>query len=273
LHSQKRLWLIGGTQESAALAQSIADAGFACVISVTTESARSLYPISPHLSIRVGYLTPESLPPFIQAHQIGAILDASHPFAAEISQLAIAVAQEYQLPYLRYERPEVGEMEKIREMGQEESGASTIVYLDGFESLLAGNYLVGQRVLLTLGYRSLPLFQPWQERATLFARILPSVTALQAALQAGFTSDRLIAIRPPISAELEQALWQQWQITTVVTKASGVAGGEDIKRQIAAKLNICLIVMGRPQVAYPQQTSDLLVALEFCRQYCISQSG
>ena len=36
--------------------------------------------------------------------------------------------------------------------------------------------------------------------------------------------DRIIAIRPPISRELEQALWQQWRISLVVTKASGQSG-------------------------------------------------
>jgi precorrin-6A/cobalt-precorrin-6A reductase len=117
-----------------------------------------------------------------------------------------------------------------------------------------------------MGYKSLHWFQPWHDRATLFARILPSAIALGAALQAGFTSERLIALRPPISAELERALWQQWQISMVVTKASGVAGGEDIKRQVAAELGVQLVIIDRPPVPYPQQTSDLQTALTFCQQ-------
>ena len=51
------------------------------------------------------------------------------------------------------------------------------------------------------------------------------------AIAAGFTTDKIIAIRPPINKELEQALWQQWQISLVVTKASAKAGGEDIKKR------------------------------------------
>jgi precorrin-6A/cobalt-precorrin-6A reductase len=119
-------------------------------------------------------------------------------------------------------------------------------------------------VLLTVGYRYLHLFSSWQERSTLFARILPSVTALGAALAAGFSSDRLIALRPPVSVDLEKALWQQWQISLVVTKASGTAGGEDVKRAVAAELGIGLIAIARPEVVYPQQTSELSRALEFC---------
>jgi precorrin-6A/cobalt-precorrin-6A reductase len=108
------------------------------------------------------------------------------------------------------------------------------------------------------------LFSAWQERSILFARILPSVTALEAALAEGFTPDRLIALRPPISFDLEKALWQQWHISLVVTKASGTAGGEDVKRAVAAELGTGLIAIARPEIVYPQQTRELSTALEFC---------
>lgn len=248
-----RIWLIGGTQESAQLAVAIADADLPCIISVTTESACTLYPTAPNLQVWVGRLTPTQIDRFLQQQQIVAILDASHPYAVEISSSAIASAQKLQIPHLRYERPvlELGKLERR---------------LDSFEALLSGNYLQKQRVLLTVGYRPLQLFQPWQERATLFARILPSAIALESALAAGFTPDRLICLRPPIWADLEKALWRQWDISLVVTKASGTPGGEDIKRTVAAELGISLIAIDRPKVDYPQQTSDLSVALEFCRQ-------
>jgi precorrin-6A/cobalt-precorrin-6A reductase len=63
------------------------------------------------------------------------------------------------------------------------------------------------------------------------------------------------------------ALWRHWDISLVVTKASGVAGGEATKRQVAAQLGIPLIVIERPVVEYPQQTSDITVALAFCQRY------
>ena len=87
---------------------------------------------------------------------------------------------------------------------------------------------------------------------------------METAIASGFTSDRLIAIRPPISMGTETALWQQWDISLVVTKASGQAGGEDIKRQVAATLGIPLIIISRPSMTYPQQTFDLGDVLPFC---------
>lgn len=254
------LWLIGGTQESAELAKAIAHFHLPCIVTVTTEAARTLYPSILSLQVWVGYLDAAQLDRFLKEQRIVAILDASHPYAAEISQIAIATAQKQQIPYLRYERPVID-----AKLNQQ-----SVIELDSFDTLLAGDYLQEQRVLLTIGYRSLSLFRLWQEKSTLFARILPSVTALEAALQAGFTPDRLMAIRPPISTELETALWRQWDISLVVTKASGTAGGEDIKRRVAAELGIPLVVITRPEVAYPQQTSDLKTALAFCRGHLSS---
>ncbi|HEY9862494.1 MAG TPA: precorrin-6A/cobalt-precorrin-6A reductase, partial [Candidatus Obscuribacterales bacterium] len=86
-------------------------------------------------------------------------------------------------------------------------------------------------------------------------------------IAAGFTPDRLFAMRPPISPDLEKALWQHWQISLVVTKSSGIAGGEDIKRQVAAELGMPLVAIARPPIIYPQQTSDLTTALAFCQQH------
>lgn len=262
----RRIWLIGGTQESAVLAQRLAEAGLSVVISVTTAAATGLYPHSDRLMVRVGALAASDMPDFVAAHGVEAILDASHPFATAISQLAIATATTHEIPYLRFERAMVEQPPT-----NPPNAASSVLTLPSVEALVSGAYLAPvqhqpQRVLLTLGYRVLPLFQPWQAHATLFARILPSAVALETALASGFTSGRLIALRPPIADDLERALWQQWRITTVVTKASGAAGGEARKRAIAQELGIRLILLARPVVDYPKQTGCVDEAIAWCKR-------
>ncbi|MEQ9484825.1 precorrin-6A/cobalt-precorrin-6A reductase [Coleofasciculus sp. F4-SAH-05] len=292
--SQRRLWLIGGTSESVQLAEAIASVDLPYLVTVTTAAAKSLYPQTPNLQIQVGRLNGKQIEQLCQQQPITAILDASHPYAVEISRIAIATAQRFQIPYLRFERPRVeGDGDRCRDVpwrvstvraGFEQTLSSTakpnslnpplqtnnqpaVITLDSFETLVTGDYLNQQRVLLTVGYKVLSLFQDWQARSTLFARILPAVTSLEAVIAAGFSRDRIIALRPPVPVELEMALWRHWDISRVVTKASGVAGGEATKRQVAAQLGIPLIVIDRPVVTYPQQTSDVAVALEFCQRY------
>ncbi|WP_009631322.1 cobalt-precorrin-6A reductase [Synechocystis sp. PCC 7509] len=251
----RRLWLIGGTTESAAIAAELSyHSHISCVVSVTTVWAQNLYPPSPNLQVWVGRLDSQQLEAFLCQQKITAVLDASHPYATEISQRAISITQKLQIPYLRYERPAIDD--------------ASVINVDSFNTLLSGDYLHSHRVLLTVGYRTLPLFQSWQEKSTLFARILPSAIALETALNSGFPNSRLICLRPPISLELERSLWQQWQISLVVSKASGAAGGEAVKRLVAQQLNIPLIVVARPVISYPQQTSDLATALEFIQIHC-----
>jgi len=253
------LWLIGGTSEAVVLAQRLAEAGIPTLVTVTTTAAERAYPESPFLEVMVGVLPLDHLNAFIQEYQVKAILDASHPFAVAISRGAIAAAHALQIPYWRYERPAIAQSVA--------ASRALVQRVSGLEAIFSNQSLVGQRVLLTLGYRWLQAFQPWQTKATLFARILPSKVALEAALAAGFTPERLIALRPPISEALEQALWQQWQITMVITKASGQPGGEATKQAVAQRLGTTLVIIERPRLDYPALSHDFDEVLAFCRQW------
>ena len=250
------IWLIGGTTESATISQMLVEAKFSCWVTVTTDSARNLYSQNPWLQVWVGCLDSSQGEKFVHQHRICAIVDASHPYATEISYLAIALSEKYQIPYLRFERP----------LYSKENG-ERIIFLESLEKLLNSEWLDYKRVLLTIGCKALPLFQNYHHRSQLFARILPKLESLEVALASGFSPQQIIALRPPISPELEMALWQQWQIDLVVTKASGKAGGEDNKLAVAKKLDIPLIVISRPKLTYPQQTSDLSQVLAFCQEY------
>lgn len=249
------LWVIGGTGEAVKLAAALAAEQIPCLVTVTTAAARHAYNESAHLKVLVGGLDRASLGEFIRAQRIGAVLDGSHPFAVEISKGAIAAAQTLNLPYWRYERPAL----------EKPSSDGRVHYINDLQAVLTPDILLEQRTLLTLGYRWLHHFVPWQTQTTLFARILPSPVALEAALTAGFRPARLIALRPPITAELERALWQQWDITQVITKASGAPGGEDTKRAVAEQLGISLLILNRPQFNYPAVCRSQKDALALCQ--------
>jgi precorrin-6A/cobalt-precorrin-6A reductase len=245
------IWIIGGTGDSSKIVKAITTVTSDYVVSVTTSEASWLYDSA--YPVIVGMMDRAKMTQFCDSQGISAIVDASHPFAVKVSQDAIAIAQNLKIPYLRYERASVNVHSPLHRE------------LDSFETLVRGNYLLAQRVLLTVGCNALPLFKPWHDRSTLFARILPKLNSLQIALDSGFKSDRLLAMRPPITKALETALWQQWQISLVVTKASGSSGGEDLKHQVAKQLGIPLITIARPKIIYPQQTSQIEKIREFCQ--------
>lgn len=260
--SSRHIWLVGGTSESRAIAEALRDHGFPWIATVVAESARKLYVGLPG-QVRSGLLTPETLPSWLSQESIAGIVDASHPFATAISQLAIASG----LPYLRFERSRAELTARTRVLPQ-------------LDAVLNPCYLSGRRVLLTLGVKALARFAPWQRDVPpvvsgkesvpyrscdrLWARVLPSKSSIEVAIAAGFPRDRLIPQKLPVTYEQERSLWQRLQVDTVVSKDSGDAGGLAIKQAVAADLNVRLIVIARPAIAYPQQTNQIAVVLEFC---------
>ena len=247
------VWLIGGTKDSVVIANKISALQLSLIVTVATPEAKHLYNFP--INTLAGCMNREAMMKFCTAKNIATIIDASHPFAVEVSQNAIATTSKLKIPYLRYERASC-----------ESAVEDSITVLDSFETLLQGDYLLGKRVLLTVGCKVLPKFQSFHDQCTLFTRVLPKLDSLQTALDSGFSSDRIIALRPPIRAELETALWQQWNISLVVTKASGKPGGEDIKQQVASKLGIPLIAIARPNLAYPQQISCIEEVITYILQ-------
>ena len=252
-NKQAKIWLIGGTQESAQLAIALSGQLLPYVVSVTTPVAAQLYPKG--AQVHIGPLSPEEMSIFIQQQHIGCILDASHPFAQEVSRQAIATG----LPYLRFER------EALTDRLETTSDSKGLVkVVNSLDELINSELLLHQTVLFTIGYRYLNRFASLRQSSKLFARILPSSEAIAGTLAAGFSPKEIIAIRPPISEALEAALLRQWQITKVVAKASGNAGGEAVKRRVSAQLGISLILIARPQIQYPCQTNSVPEAVKFC---------
>jgi len=270
-----RVWLIGGTSESAEIARSLSNINVPYVVTVTTAAARQLYLET--AEVWVGKLSPQSVDDFVRRWQVRCILDASHPFAEEISRLAITFAQcsanqtggQKAIAYLRYERTEVSPG-STSTAPKDTDTEEQVTYVESIDQLLSGDFLLHQRVLFTVGYRQLLQFASYLDRlrarSQLFVRILPSVEAISAVQAAGFSAHEIMAIRPPVSTALEKALWQQWQISVVVAKASGAAGGEMVKRAIAAKLGVQLILINRPHLVYPKQTNLISEAIEFCSE-------
>lgn len=247
----KNLWLIGGTSDSVKIAKLLCEYNLPYLVSVTTIAAKNLYCHLPQFNCFVGKLQFNEIASFILEHKIQMVIDASHPYATNISKGAIASCENLKIPYIRYERP----------CFQVENSA--IIKVANIDCILANNYLENKRVLLTIGCQSLSLFKEYHNKATLFARILPYLDSIKIANEAGFSGDRLIAMRPPFSFELEKALWELWGINVVVTKSSGKIGGENIKYEVAKALNMSLIVITRPPINYPFVTSNLDELLTF----------
>ena len=141
-------WLIGGTSESRTIAQRLSQQGIDWVATVVTAAARRLYQGLPG-QVQVGALEATGIQTLLKQYGICAIIDASHPFATEISHQAMATG----LPYLRFER-------------QRYSLVPPAESLSDLDTLFQPQYLENRRVLLTLGVKVLHRFRSWQSRCS-----------------------------------------------------------------------------------------------------------
>ena len=83
------IWIIGGTGDSAKLTSAITAVTSDFVVTVTTPEARQLYDAG--CKVIVGTMDEDSMVQFCHRYRISAIVDASHPFAVNVSQNAIAI--------------------------------------------------------------------------------------------------------------------------------------------------------------------------------------
>ncbi len=248
-----RIWLIGGTSDSRQVAQLLSDRHIPWIATVVTPTARRLYQnLSGTGTIHVGKLTPERLPQWLRDQHITHILDASHPFATAISHQAIATG----LPYLRYERPAID----LAPLTAQHPNLITVpTWDDLFSQALQVQHT--PKILLTTGLKTLDRAIPLLSQAHWWARILPR--SRDAAIALGFPADHLLLERAPKTALPEQHLWETLGIDTVLTKASGHAGGLPQKIEAAIALNTRLLIIQRPALPYPQQTHHLQQILDW----------
>lgn len=249
-----RLLLLGGTAEGRALAAGLLASGFDVIASVTTEAAaRRLFGgVHPRLTARAGTFDPVGLERFLRARRIGLVLDATHPFAVEITRTAQAVCGRLALPYVRYERPP-----------WEPEG---IAYAADFEDAARRVPLLGRRPLLTVGAKPLRIFAPLARRLALYARILPSRASIRQAHAAGFAPERIVAAAPPFTCEQTAELLRRYRIDLLVTKSSGREGGVIEKITAARAGGLPVLMVRRPAAGGGPAAASVAEAIEQCRQ-------
>lgn len=238
-----RLWLIAGTGEGRTLALTLLARGWRLRVSVVTASAARAYPSHPALEVAVGALGPsDGVSPTVaatlllqrareQGDPFHWVVDATHPFALQITAALAEACRNSDQPLLRLRRagPPPGQARLLAAPAD-----------------LADWVGPGEPLLLAIGARRLAEAIAACPAALHHARLLPYPEALQRALAAGLHPSRLACLRPgPASEAITAALCRQWRIRSVLCRQSG-GEGEAAWHRLCEELGLRLLLLRRP---------------------------
>ena len=228
--------VFGGTVEGRLLVEWLDSLGACDVVTcAATEYGGELVGGHEHVTSLVGPLDADAKERLVAEHDFCCIVDATHPYATHVTGSIAELARAHGLPLLRLLRDDSAD------------GAFTLV-----DDVAAAAAVLAERtgnVMLTTGVKDLPAFvgaiPDYAER--LYVRILPVESSVSRAHELGIPASHIIAMQGPFTEPMNRALLEQFDISTMVTKASGSTGGFQEKIDAAAACGAELVVIKRPE--------------------------
>ena len=246
-----KILVLAGTADGRHIAEELHSRGFSVYATTVTEYGSKLF--AEGLRVLVGALSLDELKGLLVEKEIEAIVDATHPFARDISLIAMQACEAMGLKYIRYER--------AKDPGSVGGYVVRAKDYDRAEKVLSEF----DNIFLTIGSKNLDKFVHFLHRGKkLVARVLPDSTVIQRCEELGFGPDSIIAMKGPFSTDMNKMMFKEWGAKIVVTKDSGPAGGVIEKIEAAKDLRIPVILLERPDLNYhniARNMRDILVLL------------
>jgi precorrin-6A/cobalt-precorrin-6A reductase len=209
-------------------------------------AGRTKAPLAPSIPFRIGgFGGVEGLVSYLAEHRIDVLVDATHPYAEQMSRHAALAAARGCVPLVVLSRPAWRPEEGDRWMQVSDMAEAAAVL--GHES---------KRVFLTVGRLQLAAFAATPQHFYL----IRAIDALDP--PPNLPRHRVIAGRGPFALEAEERLLREEKIDVIVTKNSG---GEAVFAKILAarRLGLPVIMVERPQSACGKALHDPAEALAF----------
>ena len=185
-------------------------------------------------------LNKEEMLNWLKVSGIDVLVDASHPYAEEVTKTALECANDLKIKYVRYERQ--GVLENIT--------GEYIIRVKNYDEAIDIIKEIEGNILNTTGGNNVSKFLNLIFEYRVIHRILPSPKVLTKIVDAGISIKDIIALQGPISYELEKAFINQYSVKAVLTKDSGTQGGVLEKLKAARACKIKLIVIEKPKFTY-----------------------
>jgi precorrin-6A/cobalt-precorrin-6A reductase len=229
-----RILILGGTQEGFDLAERLAE--MEGVEIVSSLAGRTREPRTPKGAARTGgFGGAEGLARYLREERITHLVNATHPFAEEISANAVSAAQAAGIPLMRLLRPTWTAQRDDRWVAARHAAdAAELCRREG------------GRIFLTLGSSELDAFSH-VHNAHFLVRMIDAPGELP------LRDYRAIVARGPFSLQDELRLLVEHHIDLVVAKNSG-GDATYAKIEAARRMGLPVIMIERPPIALDPQS-------------------
>ncbi len=235
--------ILGGATEASALAASLAARGFAATLSY---AGRTASPRAQPVPVRTGgFGGIEGLAAFLRDHRITHLVDATHPFAAQMSANAVAGAARAGVPLIALGRPPWYPADGDR--------WTVVPDMEAAVGALAGP---ARRVMLALGRMHVPAFAVQPQHHYLLRFVDPPSVAPD------LPSHALVIDRGPFTIDGETALMRTHGIEVIICKNAG-GKATDAKLHAARALGLPVIMIDRPAVPRRLEVHDPAAVLDW----------
>jgi len=237
LASMIRLLLLGGTAEATALAHRLKEIDISVTISL---AGRVAHPARTPFPVRIGgFGGIDGLIHYVTTQKITHVVDATHPFAAQMSRHAVEACRTSEVPLMALTRPPWSPTA--------DDQWECVSDFDGAAKLLEGH---ARRVMLAIGRMHLIKFSEHQQHYYLLRFVEP------ASAEPPFRQYCVLVDRGPFAKEADITLLREHRIDLIVARNSGGVGAQS-KVLAARDLKIPVIMIQRPRICQRPQTHYL----------------
>lgn len=175
----------------------------------------------------------------IKKYNITTFVDGSHPYALVVTENLKKACMDTGINYLRYERPSVVEpYEKYKD----------VIVVEDYEELYSNLKDLKGTILNTTGSRNIKRVLDLNLENRIIHRVLPTLKVMQELDELHIMPEDIVAIKGPISYDLNMTFIKEHEANVILMKDSGVQGGTEEKLKAALDSGIKAFVIGRKKI-------------------------
>lgn len=252
--------MTAGTEDGRKLAEFLTMHGHNVTASVVSDYGKKILQQYDRIKINDKSLNADELTAYLRGN-FDILVDATHPYAVNVSQNAIDACRRAEIPYIRFEREEV------------EIDDENIFRVDSYESAAIKAAELGKNIFITTGSRNLKKFidSPALKDCNLTVRILPTAEVLRECESYGLTPKQIIAMQGSFTTEMNVETFKHCRAEVIITKNSGKVGGADTKIAAAKILNLPVVMIDRPKIFYPNVAKTFDEVLNFIKSKGVAE--